>query len=271
MSKTQYQKHREARTKLKELFDVPHSVLFIHYSCESFYDRPNGMSPRITSIAVRFLGSGQTKSFSIHQQAELAGKMGNEITPHYDEYEREMLEKFYKFLEQFSACKWVHWNMRDANYGFEAIAHRFRVLGGDPVEIQDTNKIDLARILYDFLGSKYVSHPRFHNLLLKNDMVPVNFMLGAEEAAAFGNGEYVKLHQSTLSKVDAITNLAEVAVEDKLISDNSYFVRRGLTAGTIGHIVKDHPLFIAISILTVILALITGAWNVKNLFEGGAG
>jgi len=37
----------------------------IHYSCESFYDRPNGASPRITSIAVRKLDSGQTLSFSI--------------------------------------------------------------------------------------------------------------------------------------------------------------------------------------------------------------
>ena len=229
------------------------------------------MSPRVTSIAVRFLGSGQTKSFSIHQQAELAGKMGNQITPHYDTYEREMLEKFYKFIERYVACKWVHWNMRDANYGFEAIAHRFRVLGGDPVEIQDTNKIDLARILYDFLGPKFLPHPRFHNLLLKNDMVPSNFMLGKEEAIAFDNGEYVKLHQSTLSKVDAITNLAEVAVEDKLISDNNYFVRKGLTAGTIGHIVKDHPLYVALSILAVILALIVSAWNVINLYVGGAG
>lgn len=266
MSKTQYQKHREARAKLKEIFDVPHSVLFIHYSCESFYDRPNGMSPRITSIAVRFLGSGQTKSFSIYQQAELVGKKSNEITPHYDEYEREMLEKFNKFVEQFAACKWVHWNMRDANYGFEAITHRFRVLGGDPVEIQDTNKIDLARLFYYFLGPKYIPHPRLHNFLLKNDMVPRNFMPGAEEVEAFDNGEYVKLHQSTLSKVDAITNLAEVAVEDRLISDNSYFVKKGLTVGTIGHLVKDHPIFIVMSISTVILALVADAWNVINLF-----
>ena len=30
---------------------------------ESFYDRPNGASPRITSIAVRQLDSGNTLSF----------------------------------------------------------------------------------------------------------------------------------------------------------------------------------------------------------------
>ena len=47
----------------------------IHYSCESFYDRPEGQSPRITSIAVRRLDTGQTLSFSIYQVAERKGNL----------------------------------------------------------------------------------------------------------------------------------------------------------------------------------------------------
>jgi hypothetical protein len=46
-------------------------VLCIHYSCESFYNRPEGQTPRITSIAVRNYSSGQTESFSIYKIAEL--------------------------------------------------------------------------------------------------------------------------------------------------------------------------------------------------------
>jgi hypothetical protein len=33
--------------------------------------------------------------------------------------------------------KYVHWNMRDVNYGFQAIEHRFRVLGGEPYIVED--------------------------------------------------------------------------------------------------------------------------------------
>ena len=61
---------KEARQRLDSLFSDRSKVWVIHYSCESFYDRPNGASPRITSPAVRSLDSAQTHSFSIHQVAE---------------------------------------------------------------------------------------------------------------------------------------------------------------------------------------------------------
>ena len=96
MSITQYQTHREAAKRLSEIYTQPHNILFVHYSCESFHDIPDGRSPRITSIAVRYLGSGQTKSFSIHQLAELEGQLGN-IKDKYDTFERKMLDAFYEF------------------------------------------------------------------------------------------------------------------------------------------------------------------------------
>lgn len=66
----------------------------IHYSGESFYDRPDGASPRITSIAVRKLDTGQTLSFSIHQVAERAGIAFAQIERSYDKLERMMLDAF---------------------------------------------------------------------------------------------------------------------------------------------------------------------------------
>lgn len=263
MTITQFKKFSEAQKLLSELFEIPHSVLFIHYSCESFYDRPDGSSPRITSIAVKFLGSGQTKSFSIHQEAELKKTLNADITQRYDEFEKSMLDKFACFSEKYSGCKWVHWNMRDSNYGFEAIAYRHRVLEGKPFELQDTNKVDLAQLLHDYLGPKYVEHPRFQRLLQRNNMIPRNFLSGKDEADAFSRQEYVKLHQSTLSKVDAIFNLAEYAAEDRLKCDNNYFKRRGMNLTTAGSIIKDHPAFVAISVFAVIVALLV---NILKIF-----
>ena len=265
MSRTQFQRHREAFKELTEIFKEPHKTLFIHYSCESLYDRSDGRSPRITSIAVRSLGSGQTRSFSIHQQAELQGKGTNEITPHYDVFEKEMLTKFYEYVGLFATCKWVHWNMRDANFGFEAIAHRFRVLGGNPVDITDANKVDLARLIYNFLGPDYVEHPRLYNLLKMNDMFSRNLMEGGDEAKAFDDAEYVKLHQSTLSKVDVIMNIAEAAFDDRLKSYNNYFRKRGISLNTMFDIVKVHPLYTAVGVVATVIALIVGVWNLIDL------
>jgi hypothetical protein len=80
---------------LEKLFDEAPNCWVIHYSCESFYDRPEGRSPRITSIAVRKFDTGQTLSFSIHQIAERRQIAFDEIANHYDELERQMLDEFF--------------------------------------------------------------------------------------------------------------------------------------------------------------------------------
>ena len=73
---------KEALRRLRELDDRRDSVVVIHYSCESFYDRPDRSTPRVTSIAVRNLGSGQTESFSIHKVAELKAIAAANIANH---------------------------------------------------------------------------------------------------------------------------------------------------------------------------------------------
>lgn len=99
--------------------------------------------------------------------------------------------------------------MRDVNYGFQVIEHRYRVLGGEPFEIQEDRKFDLARELITLYGVGYIGHPRFENLVKKNKITNRDFLTGAEEASAFDNRDYVRLHQSTLRKVDIILNVAD--------------------------------------------------------------
>lgn len=56
-------RQKTALASLDRLFADAANVWIIHYSCESFYERPEGRSPRITSIALRMLDSAQTVSF----------------------------------------------------------------------------------------------------------------------------------------------------------------------------------------------------------------
>ena len=126
-------RQKAARSALGKIFTDSSNVWVIHYSCESFYEIHEGRSPRITSIALHKLDSAQTMSFSIHKVAEIKGVPLSNISEHYDCLEREMLQDFYRHLRNYQQMQYLHWNMRDSNYGFQAIEHRFRVLGGTDV------------------------------------------------------------------------------------------------------------------------------------------
>lgn len=175
---------KRARDRLKKVEESLSSVLVIHYSCESFKDKLDGYSPRIAAICVRAFGSGQTYSFSIHKFAELKKLPRENIEAHYDELEREMLDDFFAFVAQHKSNIFVHWNMRDANYGFQALYHRHRVLNGEPVIIDDSQLVDLARTMVDIYGRGYVKDPRLQSLVELNKIGKRSFLTGAEEAAA---------------------------------------------------------------------------------------
>ncbi|WP_084462757.1 hypothetical protein [Oceanibaculum pacificum] len=220
-------RQKAARNTLDRMFAESANAWIIHYSCESFYDRPDGRSPRVTSIALRKLDSAQTVSFSIHQTAERRGIPFDRIEQHYDELEQEMLDNFFAHLGGHRGMKYLHWNMRDANYGFQAIEHRYRVLGGEPFVIDDNNKIDLSRLLIDIYGVGYIDHPRMERLLDKNHIAPRDFLSGAEEARAFEDRNFVGLHQSTLRKVDVIANIAGRAHDRNLKTNASWWAMHG--------------------------------------------
>ncbi|HET8630582.1 MAG TPA: hypothetical protein VFL91_24445, partial [Thermomicrobiales bacterium] len=221
----------------------------IHYSCESFVDKPNGYSPRISTIAVKSLGSGQTRSFSIYSVAEMQGTPKNEVERHYDQIEREMLNDFFRFLKQHGSNYFVHWNMRDANYGFQALYNRYRVLGGTPVTLDEAKLLDLASALVDIYGHRYVEHPRLENLILLNGFTRHTFLTGAEEAQAFENKEYLRLQRSTLRKVDCIAELLMLQLEGKLKTK----ARRLPSWVTT---VYDHPVSKAVFIVSAIVSIV---------------
>lgn len=53
-----------------------------------------------------------------------------------------MLKGFYDFVEPHRHCNWLHWSMRDINFGFAALGRRYRVLGGIPVGIPEAQRVD---------------------------------------------------------------------------------------------------------------------------------
>ncbi|MDD2468075.1 MAG: hypothetical protein PHI97_29200 [Desulfobulbus sp.] len=250
-------KHRkETLNRLRELDDRRDSVVLIHYSCESFYDRPDGSTPRVTSIAVRNLGTGQTESFSIHKVAELKGIPVTEIAAQYDTLEKEMLDEFGHFLQAHSHCSWVHWNMRDISYGFQAIEHRHKVLGGvPPSRLPEERKFDLARALIAIYGIGYAGHPRLEYIVQLNKITDKSFLSGKDEAAAFEQGEFVKLHQSTLRKVDILANIFGRTLDGSLKTNSTWWKARGLHPQVFAEFMTEHWLGVLIAFLGTIASI----------------
>ncbi|NKI19730.1 hypothetical protein HFN20_00510 [Paenibacillus dendritiformis] len=255
-------KRRKALEKIISIVDNSTHSLASHYSCESFYNIPNGRTPRITSIAIRYLGTGQTKSFSIHKVAELKKVPFEEIEEKYNELEREMLSDYYSFVRTHRSFAWVHWNMRDINYGFEALDHRFAVLGGTPESISDDNKVDLSRYLVDIYGLRYIGHPRFQKIIEKNNITSKDMLTGADEAEAFTNKEYVKLHQSTLRKVDCIQTILERVAGGNLETDSKLLDKYGFSIQGIAEMIKENWI---LQLISAIFMLILGGY-IGSLF-----
>lgn len=264
-----YSKWKRAKRKLEDLFQQPEHTIIIHYSCESFYDRENNpRSPRVTSIAVRNLDSGQTKSFSIHLVAERKSLLDS-IDQHYDQLEKEMLQDFFEEARVHQHCKWLHWNMRDANYGFEALENRVRALGGMPVSIPEANRYDLSRLLVSIYGIGYIGHPRLDNLMRENHITARDFLIGADEAAAFESKQFVKLHQSTLRKVDVLANIAERAHAGDLKTLSGWWEIHGRSIKAIGEWIREHWLIGALIALGGLVVAVFRVWPVISKLFGG--
>lgn len=256
------QKSQQAKNKLAELMSKADQVIVIHYSCESFYDRTDGSSPRITSIAVRNLESAQTTSFSIHQIAERKGFSASDLEQHYDELEKLMLDEFYDYVRRHGSHIWLHWNMRDINYGFPAIAHRYKVLQGEPEDVNESKLVDLSRLLIAIYGVSYIQHPRLPSLVEKNSITHRDFLDGKAEAEAFINKQYVKLHQSTLRKVDVLANIVERATDGSLKTNSNQMDIYGNYLTALIELVKENPIISGvigvISFVSAVIGIFTG-------------
>jgi len=178
-----------AKDKLKTLEKNEQSLFIVHYSCQNLNDNNENYSPRITSIAVLHVGSSTMHSFSIHLIAEIKGIARDSIHEHYDELECEMLKQFFDFVAENDNAFWLHWNMTNINFGFEALAHRYKVLS------------KCSALILSVYGKNCVEHPRMQSFMRLNGGEHRDYLSGKDEVDAFADKEYVKLHKSTMSKV----------------------------------------------------------------------
>lgn len=147
-----------------------------------------------------------------------------------------MLHDLAEFVKCHKDYIWIHWNMRNIKFGFQAIEHRYNVLTGtiqnqynDFPIIDDMHKIDLSQLLVKKYSENYIDNPKMKKLVKFNNISDLDFLDGEEEADAFDNHEFIKLHNSTLRKVDCFADILTKVINNELRTKSKWYRIYGYT------------------------------------------
>jgi hypothetical protein len=156
-------------------------------------------------------------SFALHAVAESMGISKDNVESRYDDIEKELLERFFSFLRDRREKYWIHWNMRNITFGFEHLEHRYRSLcKKEPPSVPVEVRLNLNDMLRQRYGSDYASDPKMKNLMLLNGGRDIRFLEGQQEAEAFTKKEFIRMHSSTICKVEFFRHVIGRAINGKL-------------------------------------------------------
>jgi hypothetical protein len=208
----------EAKSFFKAIRRNPAQYFMIHYSSEMLFDENlEGPSPRITSIVVMHYLTSQTQSFAFHLSADLLNVSKADVHLNLDNIEKDLLSRFYNFVRDRRQMHWVHWNMRGQLFGVEHLEHRYRKLTGlDAPNVPVEVRLNLNDILRERYGRDYAQHPQLKNLMLLQGDLPKAFLEGYEEAECFRKHEFIRMNESTNSKIHFFRHIIELALRGKL-------------------------------------------------------
>lgn len=252
--------------KIINRIDIEDEYYCIHYSCE---DLGNEASPRIIIISVTD-SSKNTITFSVKKQIELLG------CTDLDKCEKALLEEFYRYFRSKKDAYWIHWNMSDDVYGFNAIKHRAKYHKIKDVKFLEVPKrnVDIADVFKVLYGCKYSNHivegedgkkrsehPRFSQLAKKNDCFPNNFLSGKEESVKIKEKTYGAVQLSIIAKSRLILEFFLMYRNNTLKVDRSSLSIRKKIQSYFDQIKEQWQFFILTSLFFTLLGAFLG-----NLF-----
>lgn len=247
---------KNSREFVREARKNPGDFYIVHYSCENLYGADGGLSPRVTSIAINHYASDQIISFSVHTLAEQMHISRGNLPENFSKIEKELLTKFYDFVRDRKDKYWVHWNMRNLTFGFEHLAHRFKVLGGtDAPVIPVERRLNLNDLLADRYDADYAPHPKLKHLMELNGGLHRHFLTGEEEVQAFKDGDFIRMHNSTLCKVGFLKQVIHSVLNGTLRTAS-----RGW--GVMLDRIFESRTKKAFGLVGALLGVITGLWQI---------
>ncbi len=231
------------REMVKTLFsDIrynPKKYLFIHYSSESFEN--NQGVPRILTVKISNAEGNDIKTFSVLHEAIIRKIGEDKIAENIDELEKAMLDKLLMYVISLNPQYqiFLHWNMKDSSYGFEAIALRYQVLNGkaDFNVFDKFAKINLSDELQKLYGEKYIGKPRIQCLIGKNKLEKP--AMQKKDEKLLSEGKYAKLQNSFNARYESLLKIINLTLDGRLKTNHNIIDRYGFNPAGIFEAIKD--------------------------------
>lgn len=250
--------------KFKYLEKNLSKVTLIHCSTSGLHDSDSGLSPRITGIVTHNIEHDVTHNFSYYIVAERNGITKKDISDHYDEIEKIMLEDFFAFAEQSVDKLWVHWNMTSIIFGFQLLEHRYEVLTKTkPYIIPDEKKYNLSLMIRKKYGRSGENGPKMRFLMELNNDMHRDFVDGIDEIELFEKKEFIRLQRSTTCKVIWFEKALKKAISGELKARK--FTVRSIASDFFDSVYVKSLGFIAILFSVYQIGLIVIRWLTNRL------
>jgi len=252
-----YKNRKIAKGNLKKILEDPSKVLFIHYSYSKTYedDAYGVLSPIITSIVIKSLDNQIDTQLAIHFEADKGDLPIEQIQDSYRELELRILRSFNEFVKRHQGYVWIHWDMKNIHFGFDAIKHRYEKIFeslSDFCEIPNSHKQNLRVIIEGIYGEGFVNGPdslRSLKLCNNKNVLDPCYLSMEEESLEFERKNFDIVIKSVDCKVDFIRKSTIKLVNNNLIICNknnfSIFVD-----------IVNHPIFTFIGWLSTLIGLV---------------
>jgi len=136
----------------------------------------------------------------------------------------------------------------------------------NPFKVSDDRKLDFAIALIDIYSKAYSGHGeygRFYNLIKINEITSRAMLNGKQEADAFEDEHFIELHQSTLRKVNCLSDILYKTLDKSLITEATFKDIYGIYPKAIVEYIKEHWLW---SLLVMIAIIFGFSLNLNGLF-----
>ena len=173
-------------------------IVAIHYACSDVARTPG----EISCIVVKEFVTKKTMAFS----------RADDIS------EKELLSRFYAYIQRDFERIYVGWNMKNTTFGFPALERRYKKLFKEEPP-KPRYIVDLDEVIKKEYGRAYVNHGphgKLFNLMRLNGITILCFRPGKEEAELYDDKKFFEIERSTNCKVHGIAEILDLYLRSEL-------------------------------------------------------
>ena len=171
----------------------------IHYSCDGFYNG-GAYAPAICAIVLVNYATKELHAFALNNYI-VQGKS-------LIESEQQLLKDFVGFYKNLTNPIFVHWNMDNLEFGFNAIRARAENFGLYDLDLTKIKDYNLCTIFYT----------NFTTSLEQNNCKRVTVLSGKDELICFNKCAFKTVKMSTEGKVLGLIDLFEKYLSNNLVN-----------------------------------------------------